>query len=375
MQILQRGSRALVAAVCVAAAGVLLLAGCAGPMRVGGDAGDVAHDSASLSGTAYGAGATSAQVAMQTWIAGFTADNPDAFIDYKPVGSGTGLEQFAAGAVDFAASDESLADDDLAKANARCGGEIVQVPLYVSPIAIIYNLPGVADLQLAPATLAGIFNHQITNWNAPQIAADNPGKPLPRLTITTVSRADRSGTTENFTDYLKASAGFGGWPHEVADTWPVPGGVAAQGTSESVRAVTERVGAIGYADASQARGLGTAKIKVGDDYVGPSAEAAAKVLEMAQRADDQGRYSFAFTLDRDTTESGTYPLVLVSYGFACAKYPNFAKAELVKGVFTYLASAKGQQAAAQAAGSAPLSEAVRTQITPAVEAISAGSPN
>lgn len=372
MQIVQHGSRALVAAVGFAATGILLFAACAEPTRVGGDAGDVAHDSASLSGTAYGAGATSAQVAMQTWIAGFTADNPDAFIDYKPVGSGAGLEQFAAGNVDFAASDESLADQELAKANARCGGEIVQVPLYVSPIAIIYNVPGVTDLQFAPPTLAGIFDQKITTWDAPQIAADNPGKTLPPLTITTVSRADRSGTTDNFTDYLKAAAGFSGWPHEVSDTWPVPGGVAAQGTSDVVRAVTERGGAIGYVDASQARGLSTAKIRVGDDYVGPSAEAAAKALETAERADDQSRYSFVFTLDRDTTESGTYPLVLVSYGIACVKYPNFAKAELVKGVFTYLASAKGQAAAAQAAGSAPLSEAVRTQITPAVEAISAG---
>jgi phosphate transport system substrate-binding protein len=375
VQIMQHGSRAAVAAVGLVATGVLLLAGCAGHTQLGGDAGDVAHDAASLSGTADGAGATSAEVAMQTWIAGFTADNPDAFIDYKPVGSGAGLEQFAAGGVDFAASDESLAGQDLAKANARCGGEIVQVPLYVSPIAIIYNVPGLAGLQLAPSTLAGILDHKIADWNDPQIAADNPGKTLPALTITTVGRADRSGTTNNFTDYLKAASGFGGWPHEVGDTWPVPSGVAAQGTSGVVQAVTERAGAIGYVDASQARSLGTAKIKVGDEYVGPSAEAAAKVLETAERADNQGRYSFAFTLDRDTTASGTYPVVLVSYGIACAKYPNFAKAELVKGVFTYLASAKGQAAAAQAAGSAPLSEAVRTQITPAVEAISAGSPN
>ncbi|GAA1194691.1 phosphate ABC transporter substrate-binding protein PstS [Pseudonocardia alaniniphila] len=309
---------------------------------------------------------------MQTWITGFTADNPDAFIDYKPVGSGAGLEQFAAGDVDFAASDESLADQELAKANARCGGEIVQVPLYVSPIAIVYNVPGVTDLQLAPSTLAGIFDHQITNWNDPLIAADNPGKTRPLLTITTVSRADRSGTTNNFTDYLKAASGFSGWRHQVSDAWPAPSGVAAQGTSNVVHAVTERAGAIGYVDASQARSLSTAKIKVGNEYVGPSAEAAAKVLETAKRADNQGRYSFALTLDRDTTASGTYPVVLVSYGIACAKYPNFAKAALVRGVFTYLASAKGQAAAAKAAGSAPLSEAVRTQITPAVEAISAG---
>jgi phosphate transport system substrate-binding protein len=308
MQIIQHGSRALIAAAGFAATGVLLLAACVESTQVGGDAGDVAHDSASLSGTAYGAGATSAQVAMQTWIAGFTADHPDASIDYKPVGSGAGLEQFAAGDVDFAASDESLAGQELAKANARCGGEIVQVPLYVSPIAIIYNVPGVTDLRLAPPTLAWIFDHKITNWNAPQIAVDNPGKTLPPLTITTVSRADRSGTTNNFADYLRAAAGFSGWPHEVSDTWPVPGGVAAQGTSDVVRAVTDRAGAIGYVDASQAGSLSTAKIKVGDEFVGPSAEAAAKVLETAERADDQGRYSFAYTLDRDTTESGTYPL-------------------------------------------------------------------
>ncbi|HTF55108.1 MAG TPA: phosphate ABC transporter substrate-binding protein PstS [Pseudonocardia sp.] len=375
MQIAGSRSRTRIAAVSLAAAGGLLLAGCAGSGPVGGDAGDVAADRASLSGTASGAGATSAQVAMQTWIAGFTADHADASIAYQPIGSGAGLDQFADGKVDFAASDESFSGAALAKANARCGGEIVQVPLYVSPIAVVHNLRGVDGLQLAPATLAGIFDRKITSWNAPEIAADNPGKALPQQPITTVSRSDRSGTTQNFAEYLKAAAGFAAWPHEVNDTWPVQGGVAGDGTSGVVQGVSTRDGAIGYADASQAGSLGTAKIKVGNEYVGPSTDAAAKVLESSKRADGQGRYSFSFTLARDTTASGTYPVVLVSYGIACAKYPNFAKAELVKGVFTYLASAQGQEAAAKASGSAPLSEALRAQITPAVEAISAGSPS
>lgn len=374
MQIAGSKSRTRIAAVSLVAAGGLLVAGCAGSGPAGGDAGDVAADRASLSGTASGAGATSAQVAMRTWIAGFTADHADASIAYQPVGSGAGLDLFVDGKVDFAASDESFSGASLAKANARCGGEIVQVPLYVSPIAIVYNLRGVDGLQLAPATLAGIFDRKITSWNAPEIAADNPGKALPQQSITTVSRSDRSGTTQNVAEYLKAAAGFAAWPHEVTDTWPVQGSVAGQGTSGVVDAVTSHDGSIGYADESQAGSLGKAKIKVGSEYVGPSTAAAAKVLESSKRADGQGRYSFAFTLARDTTVSGTYPVVLVSYGIACAKYPNFAKAELVKGVFTYLASAKGQEAAAKASGSAPLSEALRAQITPAVQAISAGSP-
>ena len=85
----------------------------------------------------------------------------------------------------------------------RCGGaDVVEVPAYISPIAVIYNLPGVTDLQLSPATIAGIFDGKITNWNAPEIAADNPGKTLPDQAITPVHRSDESGTTENFTDYL-----------------------------------------------------------------------------------------------------------------------------------------------------------------------------
>lgn len=354
----------------------LSLAGCAGtsPSLMGGDAGNVAHDAASISGTAVGAGATSVQVAMQTWIDGFAADHDNASISYQAVGSGEGLTRFAAGQVDFAASDESFAGPELAAANARCGGQIVQVPLYVSPIAVAYNVPGVTDLQLAPATLAGIFNRKITTWNAPEIAADNPGKALPTLPVNAVNRSDRSGTTKNFVEYLKAAAGFGAWPYAVTDTWPVAGGTAVSGTAEVVGTVRATPGAIGYADASQARELGNARIKVGESYVAPSTEAAAKVLELSQRAAEQTQYSFAYTLARDTTASGTYPLVLVSYGIACVKYPNFAKADLVKGVFTYLASAQGQQAAAKASGSAALPEPLRAQITPAVQAISAGNP-
>ena len=97
------------------------------------------------------------------------------------------------------------------------------------------------------------------------------------------------------------------------------------------------------------------------------------MLEASTRVEGQGHDIFAFELARDTTASGTYPVVLVSYLIACTKYPDAATADLVKGYLTYVVSAEGQKVAADAAGAAPLSDAQRSQITPAIDAIAGGS--
>ncbi|WP_199429481.1 phosphate ABC transporter substrate-binding protein PstS [Qaidamihabitans albus] len=324
-----------------------------------------------LSGTISGAGASSQDAAQQAWRAGFIEANPDVTVNYDPIGSGGGREQFVNGGSDFGGTDAYLDEEELAGANERCG-QVVEVPTYVSPIAVIFNVEGVNELNLKPATIAKIFNQQITNWNDPAIAADNPGVQLPDKTITPVNRSDESGTTENFVEYLKATAPQD-WPHEVSGDWPVAGGEAAQGTSGVVQAVSGGDGTIGYADASQARELSTAKVGVGGEFVQYSPEAAAKVLEVSERVEGRGDYSFAYDLARDTTEAGTYPIVLVSYGIACANYDDANKAELVKAYFNYMISEEGQQAAAESAGSAPISDALRQQIQPAVDAISSGS--
>jgi phosphate transport system substrate-binding protein len=368
----RHGARARIAAVGIAASGALLLAGCGAANETSAPSGGSSTGEASASGTIAGAGASSQQAAMEAWIAGFIGANPDANVTYDPAGSGAGRTQFIAGGVAFAGSDAYLKDQQLTDAKNRCGGEVVELPAYISPIAVIYNLQGVQDLKLAPATIAGIFDRKITNWNAPEIAADNPGVTLPDLAITPVNRSDESGTTENFTDYLSKTAGPA-WPYEADGVWPAAGGEAAQGTSGVVGAVTAGNGAVGYADESQAGSLGKAQVKVGDEYVGPTAEAAAAVLEASTRVEGQGQYSFAYDLARDTTQAGTYPIVLVSYQIACAKYADAAQADLTKAFLKYTTSAEGQQAAAAAAGSAPLSESLRSQITPAIDAISAGS--
>jgi phosphate transport system substrate-binding protein len=330
----------------------------------------------SLSGQIAGAGASSQEAAQEAWIANFEADNADVTMSYDPVGSGGGREQFIAGGVAYAGSDSAVSpeENELSKAVKRCApGELIEIPAYVSPIAVVYNLPEVEELQLSPETVAKIFNQEITEWNDKAIAADNPGVELPDTRITPVNRSDESGTTENFTEYLSEVVPSV-WDHEVSGDWPVKGGEAASGTSGVVEAVSAGEGAIGYADASQASELGIANIEVGSEYVAPTPEAAAKILEASPEDKEvkQGKYMFPFALDRKTSQAGTYPIVLVSYILACTQYDSQDEADTVKAFLEYVVSPEGQEAAAENAGSAPLSEALTQKVTPAVEAIKAG---
>ena len=330
-----------------------------------------------LSGEVAGAGSTAQEAAQEAWTAEFENANSGATITYDAVGSGGGREQFIAGGVGFAGSDAALSEEEgeLKKAAERCNpGKLVEVPAYVSPIAIIYNLEGVEGLQLDPETLAKIFNQEISTWNDPAIAKDNPGVELPDTRIVPVNRSDESGTTQNFTEYLSEVVPSL-WQYEVSGDWPVKGGEAAQGTSGVVEAVTAGDGAIGYADASQAGELGVATIKVGNAFVEPTPEAAAKILEESPEAKDLAKspYMFPFELDRKTESQGTYPIVLVSYLIGCTKYGSASEAAIVKGYFEYAISSEGQEIAAENAGSAPLSAALTKKIQPAVEAIEGSS--
>lgn len=325
-----------------------------------------------LSGTLAGAGASSQAAAMEAWVAGFNSQYPDVTVNYDPVGSGGGREQFIAGGTDFAGSDSYAKDDELTAAKERCGGDIIEVPVYLSPIALPFNVEGVDSLNLGPEEIAGIFAQKITKWNDPAIAKINPDVDLPNLKITPVNRSDESGTTNNFQQYLSAAAPDV-WTYEPDDVFPVKGGEAAQGTSGVVGAVEGGNGTIGYADASQIGDLPAAKVGVGGDFIEYSPEAAAAVLEVSQKAPDRGETDLAYDLARDTTEAGTYPIVLLSYAIACPTYDDKAKAALVKSFLTYITSADGQSAAAEAAGSAPLSASLLDQVKPVVEGISAAS--
>ncbi len=234
----------------------------------------------SLSGTLNGAGSSAQEAAVGAWKAGIQSGNPDLTVNYDPAGSGAGREQFIAGGVAFAGSDAYLADDELKAAAERCGSDVVEVPTYVSPIAVVYNLDGVDELNLDAETIGSIFEGTIKTWNDPAIVKTNPDAKLPSGKITAVHRSDDSGTTKNFTEYLD-QASNGGWSGGVVETWPIKSGEAAEGTSGVVAAVKGGSGTIGYADESQAGDLGKVKVKVGDSFTDPTPDAAAKTLDTA----------------------------------------------------------------------------------------------
>ncbi len=353
----------------IAAAGALVLASCTA--TDGGDDGDM-----SLSGTLVGAGASSQQSAQEAWVVNFQTTYPDTTVEYDPIGSGGGRETFIGGGSQFAGSDRAFKVEEIAEDNfASCvpGTGILEIPAYISPIAVIFNLEGIESLNMDSATIAGIFAGEITNWSDEAIASQNADVELPDLAITAVHRSDDSGTTANFTDYLSVNQPDV-WTVGVIETWPTEyGGEGAQGTSGVVDAVTNGVGTIGYADASRAGDLGTVAVKIGDEYVPYSPEAAAAIVDAspADSEGERGETDLAIAIDRASVESGVYPIVLVSYLIACNEYATTGEADvdLIKAYLSYIISDEGQAAAAEAAGSAPISATLFEAAQAAIDGI------
>ncbi len=360
-------SRNLIAAGALFGAVALALTGCA-TNETGTN--DSSGSTSSLSGTLTGTGASSQGSAQEAWIAAFQTANNAVTVNYSPDGSGAGRKAFIAGGADFAGSDSALSDDELASTFTACaaGTSPVEFPAYISPIAVVFKVEGVTSLNLDADTLAKIFSGAITTWNDPAITALNPDASLPDATITAVHRSDDSGTTKNFTDYLHTVAPTA-WDQDPADAFPFTTGEGAKGTSGVIDAVTNGTNTIGYADLSKAGSLAVASIKVGDSFVVPTAEGGAAVVNDSPVVEGRGAGDIAIKINRSTTDSTHYPLVLVSYLIGCEQYSDSAKGALVKAYFDYVTSADGQATAATAAGSAPLSADLSAKVAAVVATI------
>ncbi|MGB3956401.1 MAG: phosphate ABC transporter substrate-binding protein PstS [Brooklawnia sp.] len=324
-----------------------------------------------LSGTLQGIGASSMRAAQEVWRAGFQTANPEVTVNYSPDGSGAGRTAFMDGAADFAGSDRALNDEEMAGAFSHCaeGTQAINLPVYISPIAIIYNLDGVEELNLSAELVARIFRGEITNWNDPAIAELNPDATLPDLGITPVHRSDNSGTTENFTETLGQVAPEV-WTDEADGEWPEGlGGEAAAQTTGVVAAVQNGTGTIGYADTSgipESMTVANYSLDGRTDLVGPTAEAAAQIVGASEKV--EGRADNDWSLELDRTAAG-YPFVLVAYSIACEQYADPATGELVGAYLSYVASEDGQQAAVPQAGNAPLAGELAENVRQAAAAI------
>ncbi|MCL2785353.1 MAG: phosphate ABC transporter substrate-binding protein PstS [Propionibacteriaceae bacterium] len=327
-----------------------------------------------LIGTIDAGGASSMTAAMEAWRAGFQNANTGVTVNYDPTGSGTGRQNFTDGGYVFAGTDAAFAVDKVAGPFAPCAPDsaLVQVPVYISPIAIGFKLTGIESLNLDADTIAKIFTGAITTWNDPAIAAQNSGVNLPATAVTPVHRSDQSGTTENFTDYLSKAAPSV-WTWEAAQTWPESlTGEAAEKTQGVRETITATEGAVGYLDASQATSMGTVAVKVGSGYVSYSADAAAAAVGKSPLQSGRAASDVVIALDRTLTDANVYPVVLVSYIAACGTYADANDGELVSAFLTYVVSADGQAAAAANAGSAPITgdASLAAKVSAAVSTIS-----
>ena len=152
-----------------------------------------------------GAGATFPYPIYSKWFIEYSAAHPGVKINYQSLGSGAGIRQVTAGTVDFGAADVPMTDEQLAASKVK----IVHIPTVLGAVVPIFNVKSITDLKFAPEVLADIYLGKITTWNDSRLAKDNPGVNLPNEPIFIVHRAEGSGTTFIFTDYLSRSARIG----------------------------------------------------------------------------------------------------------------------------------------------------------------------
>jgi len=359
-----------------------------------------------------GSGATFALPLIDACKADFTKDKGHT-INYPGGGSGKGRTDFANNLVDFAGSDAAY--------TVGAPSNLIYAPIYAAPIAIMYNLPTVKEsIYLTPATLAGIFGGRIRNWNDPAIAADNErtvktpiyqtkkvtktvkgkkvtrtvpaldknGKAivksistttvnidLPKQDITVWYRSESSGTSENFTRFLKEANALNGdtklWPRTQNGVFSsaTPTGVTAlfnfQGASGSAAVAAGaagKVGSIAYSEVSFATDnkLPVANIQnANGEFTAPTA-AGTSIFLGGGTINANG----IVTPDFQKKIPGAYSLGTTSYGLAYSSGKNAAKQAAVAEWFTYVltqcATKYPEKGFAQITG--PLADKAKAQI-------------
>lgn len=268
-------------------------------------AGPGRNDSATLAG----AGSTFVATIVQEWIKQYGPQAPGVTLNYQPVGSGAGIQQLTSKTVDFAGSDVPLKDSEVAATGGL--GAVVEVPWTAGGLAVEYNLPEVKDLRLSAAALAGIFAGSVSRWNDPAIRADNPGAPLPASGIQVVHRSDGSGTTQVFTDFLRAAAPEL-WGFPSGKDWPAgTAGTGSKGSDGVTASVKQAAGSIGYSEVSfpKQAGLGIALVgNTAGRFLAPEATAVSAALSEATVNPD-GTLKLNYT----PAGAGAYPISTTSY--------------------------------------------------------------
>ena len=292
-----------------------------------GDTGASTTAGAPVSGTLQGSGSTFQLAFQQEAASEFASANSGAQVTYGGGGSGKGRTDLAQKTVDFAGSDAAFADKD------KPAEPILYFPVLLGPITMSFNVKGIDTLKLSPDTIAGIFQLQITKWNDPKIAADNAGADLPDTNITVVHRSDGSGTTQNFTEWLKVAAPTV-WTLAPGSTVDWPAGTQAGNGNQGVAQIVQSTdGAIGYIDFSDATaaGLKFASVKnASGTFIDPSSDSASAAGEGIDITPDLLFKAY------NSSAADAYPITYQSWVIIYKNQTDPAKGALVKAYLTYL---------------------------------------
>ncbi|MDQ3804235.1 MAG: phosphate ABC transporter substrate-binding protein PstS, partial [Acidobacteriota bacterium] len=314
-----------------------------------------------------GAGATFPAPLYQKWVSEYGKVNPNAQIDYQSTGSGAGVGQITAGTVDFGASDDPMSDDDLKKVQG--GAEVLHIPTVLGAVVVTYNLAANPELKLSPDVVADIYLGKIRRWDDARIKADNPGTNLPAADITVVARADGSGTSAVFTDFLSKVSPE--WKEKVgkgkSPTWPT--GQRSKGNEGVVASVKQNPNTIGYTELvyAEQQKLPVASIKnPTGNFVKPSLDSvsAAAAASLAQTPEDM-RVSITNAAGADA-----YPIASYTYVLVYKDQKDAAKGKTLVD-FLWWALHDGTPYA-RAMSYAPLPDEVRTRAEAKLNSITSG---
>lgn len=265
------------------------------------------------------------------------AKNGGPQVNYQPVGSGAGIEQFTNKTADFGASDAPMSDADMKKA----GGNPLHIAVTAGPAVAAYNVKGVSKLNLSGQVLADIFQGNIKKWNDRAIKKLNPDASLPSSNITVVHRSDSSGTTNIFTSYLAAVSSKWKSALGAGETvkWPV--GVGGDGNDGVASQIQQNQNSIGYVGFDYAAENNIATAAIGTQSAGftePSPEAASKAIAKVKIPDD-----LRVTVSSEApTGKGVYPITGLSWMLVRQQQDDLAKCKAVAKTAWYITH-DGQQ--------------------------------
>lgn len=254
-----------------------------------------------------GAGASFPYPLYSKWFKTYNTKHPEIRINYQSIGSGGGVRQVMKGTVDFGATDSPMKDRELKSSKFK----ITHIPTVLGAVAITYNLPNYTEpLKLSPELLVAIYSGQIKKWNDPKLVALNPNLKDLKNYVIPIRRADGSGTTAVFTDYLS----------KISDTWKKrygsgkaikwAGGLGGKGNEGVTGLVRQNPGAIGYVEVTYAKTskLPTASVKnKSGEFVQPDLDAISLSADGVKIPDD-----FRISLT-NSAHPKSYPISSLTY--------------------------------------------------------------